>query len=79
MPHLETRKKSIVILSPNRKTVLARVQGTGRTSRNKARVIQRRLEGQRRLVFTGSKKTKIPRSIGTFKQFRAFQRSQRRR
>jgi len=79
MPHLETRKKSIVILSPNRKTVLARVKGTGRTSRNKARVIQRRLESQRRLVFTGSKKTKIPRNIGTFAQFKSFQRSQRRK
>ncbi len=64
MPHVVSTPKGFKVTSPDGTKVLARVRGRGRKSRNRVRVIQRRLEGQRRLILTGSKKTKLDRSIG---------------
>lgn len=64
MPHLVSTPKGFKITSPDGTKTLARIRGRGKKARNKARVIQRRLEGQRRLILTGSKKIKLDRSIG---------------
>ena len=76
MPEIVETKKGFRVTDASGKKTLARISGKGKKARAEAKKAQRRLEGQRRLILSGSKKTKIPRNIGSQKQFDAFLKKQ---
>lgn len=72
MPEIVETKKGFRITDASGKKTLARIPGKGKRSLQEAKRTQRRLEGQRRLILSGSKKTKIPKNIGSAEMFEDF-------